>query len=151
MWTACFTGKAADVSMRDPCCSRAKQRCLIARIKVPQFVFRQNAALFFGCLAGNLPNPASGSLRQSVATLARTARLFATGKITTKKRRLSPSYRGDLAGNRTRDCAVRGRRLNLLTTRPWLLTEKIITYKIISCNRFSFVFKKFFSVPRRIG
>ena len=25
---------------------------------------------------------------------------------------------GDLAGNRTRDCAVRGRRLNRLTTRP---------------------------------
>ena len=30
------------------------------------------------------------------------------------------SYKdGDLAGNRTRDCAVRGRRLNLLTTRPY--------------------------------
>ena len=27
---------------------------------------------------------------------------------------------GDLAGNRTRDCAVRGRRLNRLTTRPYL-------------------------------
>ena len=26
---------------------------------------------------------------------------------------------GDLAGNRTRDCAVRGRRLNRLTTRPY--------------------------------
>ena len=28
---------------------------------------------------------------------------------------------GDLAGNRTRDCAVRGRRLNRLTTRPYEL------------------------------
>ena len=31
---------------------------------------------------------------------------------------LEIGYFGDLAGNRTRDCAVRGRRLNLLTTRP---------------------------------
>ncbi len=30
------------------------------------------------------------------------------------------SMSGDLAGNRTRDCAVRGRRLNRLTTRPYL-------------------------------
>ena len=28
-------------------------------------------------------------------------------------------FDGDLAGNRTRDCAVRGRRLNRLTTRPY--------------------------------
>lgn len=32
---------------------------------------------------------------------------------------------GDLAGNRTRDCAVRGRRLNRLTTRPCFLRTKI--------------------------
>lgn len=32
---------------------------------------------------------------------------------------------GDLAGNRTRDCAVRGRRLNRLTTRPCCLRTKI--------------------------
>ncbi len=30
-------------------------------------------------------------------------------------------FSGDLAGNRTRDCAVRGRRLNRLTTRPYLV------------------------------
>ena len=32
---------------------------------------------------------------------------------------------GDLAGNRTRDCAVRGRRLNRLTTRPCFLRTKL--------------------------
>ena len=32
---------------------------------------------------------------------------------------------GDLAGNRTRDCAVRGRRLNRLTTRPFLLFDSL--------------------------
>lgn len=35
---------------------------------------------------------------------------------------------GDLAGNRTRDCAVRGRRLNRLTTRPFQIFASFITY-----------------------
>ena len=43
---------------------------------------------------------------------------------------------GDLAGNRTRDCAVRGRRLNRLTTRPYSNYFVIITYSTRSCNRF---------------
>ena len=40
---------------------------------------------------------------------------------------------GDLAGNRTRDCAVRGRRLNRLTTRPfaYLLSNYIIYVKAL--------------------
>ena len=39
----------------------------------------------------------------------------------TKKEQITVcSFHGDLAGNRTRDCAVRGRRLNRLTTRPFL-------------------------------
>ena len=48
---------------------------------------------------------------------------------------------GDLAGNRTRDCAVRGRRLNRLTTRPYLRgsphIKVIISYPAETCNRFS--------------
>ena len=35
---------------------------------------------------------------------------------------------GDLAGNRTRDCAVRGRRLNRLTTRPFQIFSSFFTY-----------------------
>ena len=35
---------------------------------------------------------------------------------------------GDLAGNRTRDCAVRGRRLNRLTTRPLQIFASFFTY-----------------------
>lgn len=35
---------------------------------------------------------------------------------------------GDLAGNRTRDCAVRGRRLNRLTTRPFQIFASFFTY-----------------------
>ena len=38
---------------------------------------------------------------------------------------------GDLAGNRTRDCAVRGRRLNRLTTRPFIF------FRVFSVERFS--------------
>ena len=47
------------------------------------------------------------------------------GKNGQKRGLIAPFYgfyqtaSGDLAGNRTRDCAVRGRRLNRLTTRPF--------------------------------
>ena len=50
-------------------------------------------------------------------------------------------FDGDLAGNRTRDCAVRGRRLNRLTTRPYSIVgghliepsapHKIALHKIV--------------------
>ena len=38
-----------------------------------------------------------------------------------QKNKFFARFFGDLAGNRTRDCAVRGRRLNRLTTRPYRL------------------------------
>ena len=51
---------------------------------------------------------------------------------------------GDLAGNRTRDCAVRGRRLNLLTTRPYLFCLYTISHFLENINYFYAVFLKFF-------
>ena len=51
---------------------------------------------------------------------------------------------GDLAGNRTRDCAVRGRRLNLLTTRPYLFCLYTISHFLENINCFYAVFLKFF-------
>ena len=68
---------------------------------------------------------------------------------------------GDLAGNRTRDCAVRGRRLNRLTTRPYSVCVArhiccpsrdylvIIAYSFLSCNRFCGVFCKNFFQKKR--
>ncbi len=75
--------------------------------------------------AGKQPTPLKGPPRLSFGASASRdpARFLAPGKVTIrKKNRLSsvPSG-GDLAGNRTRDCAVRGRRLNRLTTRPYQL------------------------------
>lgn len=51
---------------------------------------------------------------------------------------------GDLAGNRTRDCAVRGRRLNLLTTRPRKISVLIISHRKTKCKRFCLCCEKFF-------
>ena len=68
-------------------------------------------------------------------------------------------FDGDLAGNRTRDCAVRGRRLNRLTTRPYLVLAAvlhlsrdylvIIAYSFLSCNRFCGIFCKNFFQKKR--
>ena len=52
---------------------------------------------------------------------------------------------GDLAGNRTRDCAVRGRRLNLLTTRPHLFCLYTISHFFENINCFYAVFFSFFA------
>lgn len=55
---------------------------------------------------------------------------------------------GDLAGNRTRDCAVRGRRLNRLTTRPHLI--KLVDYIISKTENqaiFTYISKKYPPVP----
>ena len=57
---------------------------------------------------------------------------------------------GDLIGNRTRVYAVRGRRLNRLTIRPWLICLCSIAYFFFQGNCFCLreikFFEKFFSV-----
>ena len=57
---------------------------------------------------------------------------------------------GDLIGNRTRVYAVRGRRLNRLTIRPWLICLCSIAYFFFQGNCFCLTeikfFEKFFSV-----
>ena len=59
---------------------------------------------------------------------------------------------GDLAGNRTRDCAVRGRRLNRLTTRPFVIAQKLYDYNIqsFSLQPFLRVKKLFFCEKEKI-
>ena len=57
---------------------------------------------------------------------------------------------GDLIGNRTRVYAVRGRRLNRLTIRPWLICLCSIAYFFFQGNCFCLTeikfFENFFSV-----
>ena len=63
--------------------------------------------------------------------------------IRTEKVRIAFAF-GDLAGNRTRDCAVRGRRLNRLTTRPSFKTLNDYIIKNMFLQLFFGVNSEFF-------
>ena len=65
-------------------------------------------------------------------------------------------FSGDLAGNRTRDCAVRGRRLNRLTTRPYFVCGELskltgLFYRGSLQNSPAFLLERFSMSARRFA
>ena len=117
------------------------------RTPMPGILRANGRHRFFGLLSALVPLLRNGANRRV---------LHPPGKVTNKKMSAltcAHFFVGDLAGNRTRDCAVRGRRLNRLTTRPYELVLRseprtgqisrpkcdysvIIAYSRSSCNHF---------------
>ena len=98
-------------------------------------------------------DPWQGSARRSVAALARTAARCAPARLPVeaakKKKRQAKCLSflfGSPMGNRTPVSAVRGRRLNRLTMRPFVKSSIIIAYSRAVGKSFSAKNKKFLKI-----